>query len=97
MRLRSMYKQKWQKAAVYLDKTLSFRSLPKSKSVKKKISLDDNSRNQLIRESVTCLQAYAGECITSKYFEEAAKQLCNEVPTLMDEKPPLWPDEIEFQ
>lgn len=65
--------------------------------VKKKISLDDNSRKQLIRESVTCLQANAGERITSKHFEEAAKQLCNEVPILMDEKPPLWPDEIEFQ
>ena len=65
--------------------------------MKKKTTIDDHSRKQLIRETVTCLQAYAGERITSKYFEEAAKQLCDEVPSLRDEKPPLWPDEVEFQ
>ena len=50
-------------------------------------SLDESTRRQLIRETVTCVQAYVGEHVSSKHFEEAAKQLV---------KPPLWPDEIEF-
>ena len=59
-------------------------------------SLDESTRRQLIRETVTCVQAYVGEHVSSKHFEEAAKQLCEKVPLLRDEKPPLWPDEIEF-
>lgn len=46
--------------------------------------------------AVTCVQAYVGEHVNSKHFEEAAKQLCEKVPLLRDVKPPLWPDEIEF-
>ena len=66
--------------------------------VQKKIPLDDNDRRQLIRESVTCLQAYVGDQqISSSHFEEAAKKLCDKVPLLRDEKPPLWCDDIEFQ
>ncbi|XP_068756774.1 uncharacterized protein [Montipora capricornis] len=59
-------------------------------------SVDESTRRQLIRETVTCVQAYVGEHVSSKHFEEAAKQLCEKVPLLRDEKPPLWPDEIEF-
>ena len=55
-------------------------------------SLDESTRRQLIRETVTCVEAY----VSSKHFEEAAKQLCEKVPLLRDVKPPLWPDEIEF-
>ncbi|XP_067033209.1 uncharacterized protein [Acropora muricata] len=59
-------------------------------------SLDESTRRQLIRETVTCVQAYVGEHVSSNHFEEAAKQLCEKVPLLRDVKPPLWPDEIEF-
>lgn len=66
--------------------------------VQKKIPLDDSDRRQLIRESVTCLQAYVGDQhISSSCFEEAAKQLRDKVPLLWDEKPPLWPNNLEFQ
>lgn len=66
--------------------------------VQKKIPLDNSDRRQLIRESVTCLQAYVGDQhISSSCFEEAAKQLCDKVPLLQDEKPPLWPNNLEFQ
>ena len=57
-------------------------------------SLDESTRRQLIRETVTCVQAYFIEHVSSKHFEEAAKQLCEKVPLLRDEKPPLWSDEI---
>ena len=68
------------------------------KCVQKKSPLDDSDRRQLIRESVTCLQAYfGGQHISSSCFEEAAKQLCDKVPLLRDEKPPLWPHDVEFQ
>lgn len=66
--------------------------------VQKKIPLDNSDRRQLIRESVTCLQAYVGDQhISSSCFEEATKQLCDKVPLLRDEKPPLWPNNLEFQ
>ena len=65
--------------------------------VQKKIPLDNDDRRQLIRESVTCLQAYVGDQhISSSYFVEAAKQLCDKVPLLRDEKPPLWDDDVQF-
>jgi len=68
--------------------------------VQKKIQLDDSDRRQLIRESVTCLhiQPYLGDQhISSSCFEEAVKLLCDKVPLLRDEKPPLWPNNLEFQ
>ena len=40
--------------------------------------------------------AYVGNRITSKHFEDAGKQLCDAVPLLNDAKPPLWPEEVEF-
>ena len=33
--------------------------------------LDEGTRRQLIRETVTCVQAYIGEHVSSKHFEEA--------------------------
>lgn len=75
--------------------------IPISDAVKKSIAdnsvLDDASRRQLIRDSVTCLKAYAGEHLSSEHFTEAAKVLCKEVPVLQDEKPPLWPEDVDFQ
>ena len=65
------------------------------KCVQKKCPLDDSDRRQLIR---TCLQAHVGDQrISSSCFQEAAKQLCDKVPLLRDEKPPLWPHDVEFQ
>ena len=59
------------------------------------ILLDEATRRQLIRETVTCVSAYAGESVTPRYFE-VAKQLCEKVALVKDEKPPLWPKEVEF-
>lgn len=64
--------------------------------VKQNTALDEATRKQLIRETVTCVAAYVGERVTSKHFEDAAKQLCEAVPLLKDAKPPLWPEEVEF-
>lgn len=66
------------------------------KSVADNSIFDDVSRRQLIRDSVTCLKAYAGEHLSSEHFTEAAKVLCKEVPVLQDEKPPLWPEDVDF-
>lgn len=75
--------------------------IPISDAMKKSIAdnsvLDDASRRQLIRDSVTCLKAYAGEHRSSEHFTYAAKVLCKEVPVLQDEKPPLWPEDVDFQ
>lgn len=67
------------------------------KCVEEKTPLDDNLRRQLIRECVTCLQAYVGDSLTSEHVTEASKKLCKVVPLLKDEKPPLWPEDLEFQ
>ena len=67
------------------------------KCVEENILLDDATRRQLIRETVTCLVAYADqERLTSAHFTEVAKLLCKSVPVLCDEKPPSWPDDVEF-
>ena len=75
--------------------------LPISDAVKKfvaeKTFLDDATRRQLIRDCVTCLKAYSGERLTSEHLTEAAKALCQEVPVLKDERPPLWPEDVEFE
>ena len=34
--------------------------------------------------------------ITSSHFEEQPKKLCEKVPLLRDERPPLWCDVLEF-
>ena len=64
--------------------------------VKLNAALDEATRKQLIRETVTCVATYVGERVTCKHFEDAAKQLCDAVPLLKDAKPPLWPEEVEF-
>ena len=56
--------------------------------MQKNIPLDESVRRQLIRETVTCVQAYVGEHVNSKSFEEVAKLLCEKVPLLRDERPP---------
>jgi len=54
-------------------------------------------RRKLIRETVTCLETYVDDQpITSSHFEELAKKLCEKVPLLRDERPPLWCDVLEF-
>lgn len=66
--------------------------------VKDNTPLDDANRRQLIRDCVTYLEAHV-DCmqLTSEHFTEVAKQLCESVPLLCDEKPIHWPDNIEFQ
>ena len=64
--------------------------------VKENTALDEATRKQLIWETVTCVAAYVVNRITSKHFEDAGKQLCDAVPLLNDAKPPLWPEEVEF-
>ena len=82
----------------FLDGDFKFPiSLKVRECVKDEMPLDDTLRRQLIRESVTCLQAYVGEDLTSEHFTEAAQKLCKEVPVLQDKRPPLWPKDIEFQ
>ena len=64
--------------------------------VKENTALDEATRKQLIWETVTCVAAYVGKRVTSKHFEDAAKQLCDAVPLLKDTKPPSWPEDVEF-
>ena len=69
----------------------------KEACMQKKIHLDNTDRRQLIRETVTCLQAYVGDQpTTSLHFEELAKKLCEKVPLLRDERPPLWCNDLDF-
>ena len=73
-------------------------SVKTKRCIKENVQLDDATRRQLIRETVTCMIAYAGEArLTTAHFTETAKRLCRSVPVLCDEKPPSWPDEVEFQ
>ena len=65
-------------------------------SVQLNISLDEATRRELIRETVTCVSAHVGVSVIPKHFEEVAKQLFEKVALLKDEKPPLWPEEVEF-
>ena len=65
-------------------------------SVQLNISLDEATRRELIRETVTCVSAHVGVSVIPKHFEEVAKQLREKVALLKDEKPPLWPEEVEF-
>lgn len=67
------------------------------KCIEKNSFLDDVSRRQLIRDCVTCLKAHSGEHLTGEHFTEAAQLLCKEVPVMRDEKPPLWPEDVEFE
>ncbi|XP_031549050.1 uncharacterized protein LOC116286638 [Actinia tenebrosa] len=66
------------------------------KCVKSKIPLNDKLRRELIRDCVTCLKASVGEGINTNHVNEAAKIICKEVPVMKDEKPPLWPEDMEF-
>lgn len=73
-------------------------SVKVKKCVEGNMPLDDATRRQLIRDTVTCLVAYVGQKqLTSAHFTEASKLLCKTVPVLCDEKPPSWPAEVEFQ
>lgn len=87
--------QYWPKrrSVVSWEETSSYQFLQKDNT-----PLDDANRRQLIRDCVTCLEAHV-DCkhLTSEHFTEVAKQLCESVPLLRDEKPIHWPDDIEFQ
>ena len=57
---------------------------------------EENCVRRFIRDACACLQAIAGDEVTSDYMISAAKKICKELPVLKDPKPSSFPSTRTF-